>query len=525
MSTRPRTIPALLPALTVAAALAVITAPASATAGTQSIDSSAAGIGAPLGGRFGHALHDGHTRTFVVYPGGQPKRHYCPATRGDMTMSESETLLRYYDHNWNQWSAAINLGDAFTPPDSHSYPQLVQGGGGNLVVISGGHQSPLVDRRSKVPSWSGKILTAGEWTQARSALGDHAAAKCATYPNAFRSEHGSNGTLWVFWRQTWKQLQSAPPADPVCASVVTLTASDHHEPIYYAYSTDDGAHWSAPQLAIDPDPNGDADKWDTIYVDGMLHRGDELHIAFSNRQDHNKKFQHHYYARFNLKNKRFYSPTNVDLGATITQAEMNNSAYKLRYDTRPSPETPTPYAVAIGVDHRGRVNLVTSGFQYVAGPNGQPTRKTLSCACSEDPVPKRMVRHVRWGAGSWQAPALYFVNSGDHVDPYEVRFDPEHDVMDLYYRSASVCATSPSCARYPEIALRRATRDARAQPVKWTTSTIDAQSQATRERFLGFGFVRDAPSQSPVQATYLRGEYVDWQCPSPYLLRSWNGKF
>jgi BNR repeat-containing family member len=225
---------------------------------------------------------------------------------------DSDSYVQAYDHRSRVWSAPKRVGGSF--PDPHNYPNIVQADDGRLLVLHGSHNSGQMLASAPTPH-----SIDGEWTDK-----EMPEAPGSTYPMVLKA---SNGDIYVFFRETTRDLVPRPPG-----------ANVDDRPMEYIVSTDDGATWkTSKELTGKPfilGSVGRADNMNEIYV-GQIRATprqgripERFHLVWTlagggpTVHDHDRYHRNLYYAAFQPSNRHFYSVTGRDLGEDIDGDEM-----------------------------------------------------------------------------------------------------------------------------------------------------------------------------------------------------------
>lgn len=402
-------------------------------------------------------------RTFMTYPGcREPSAAICAV----------DPYITYYAHGTATWATPLNIPNARPPEyDAHTYPQIVIDSQDYIHVFNGDHLDPIRHYRSTIKASDPHILAPGNWQE--QPFSNTSDQDKATYLLVFKTH---NNALYLFYRQ------SIPG--------VGCQTTCWYEPIYFIKSVDDGQTWSIPRKVIDPGGKNRSDgscdnlinddTWDTIYIKGLHYQSDpeRLHIAFENHKDHNLYEDKLFYVTFNFSDEKVYAPTGGDLGQCVNQYEFENPANKTEIYSSGVKEFSDTMSV-IGIDVTGNVNILhtttTSQGQVV-------------------------VDQLVWNGSDWNPPIHLFWNEPYDTRPHDIQFYPDNS-FDLFgeQRTSNLSLIQLERWHYNNNA---------ANPQCLKTTIISSTDSLARH---DFAFLTNP--HPDVKATFIEGQFIDWQNP------------
>lgn len=297
-------------------------------------------------------IYDSYSnRTFFVYAG-------CDSYSASATCYSHPTL-KFFDHTTNKWSKKLQVAknplsqDADDPSsgtlaDAHTYPEILIDDRHHVHVFFSGHVHPL--KHWVADSTTNKMDPSKRTAWTKVSLGTHASLGRATYVKVFKAKQGK---LWVLWRDS--QIGTPAAGDPCVAN-----AFDIYETWMIIASADDGKTWSAPQKLFDPQKG---DTWDTVYLDAIKYDpgAERLHMTFKLTRFHNCYYDKFYYAYLDLATRKMHAPNGVDLGRTVTQAEMQKSTNAMAFFSD-GEQAFRSHQVVLDVDRQGRPHIFHSNY-------------------------------------------------------------------------------------------------------------------------------------------------------------------
>jgi hypothetical protein len=266
-------------------------------------------------------------RTYFVYSAGLAGPSQVPGA----PYSAANPTIFSYDHTRGWWEGPVQLENVRAlqgaTSDCHNYPQVVVDAAGYIHVFHSFHNSGLNIRHytSRTPH----SVTAG-WT-VQEVSGTHH----NTYGGAFIDNQGE---IYVFFRSSYAGGPSV-----------------WYEPEMYVKSTNNGATWSAPKLAVDPgrpsSTHGTESAtitnlindggWNTVYVGDMLQdrSNNRIALTFTINHNHGDWVGERLFAYFDMTSDRLKTAGGTDLGPTVDRTEYTTGGCCTMYKRPPRPST------------------------------------------------------------------------------------------------------------------------------------------------------------------------------------------
>lgn len=215
----------------------------------------------------------------------------------------ADSYIQAYDHATGVWTDPVWIGGG--EDDPHNYPTIVLSDTGFPLVLRGMHN---VDLRLSGPAKPHSID--GPWTTTTVPGG-----RAATYPMPVKL---SNADIYVFFRETTKNVESGAPDDT--------------RPMRYVMSPDSGKTWISCGYRYALGSTDRTDNMNEIYIGQIRHvaartgRSERLELVWTLAGGgyegplHDRYHRNVYVASFEPSTRRFYAPSGLDLGEVIDDA-------------------------------------------------------------------------------------------------------------------------------------------------------------------------------------------------------------